>query len=171
MKRFRSIRFLALTATSALVHGASFDDLPFATASSLPRVVSQRLNHVALADYELSAHLNPYYLQADLDGDGQRDAAVLIKHKVSGKVGIAVFHASQSAPIVLGAGTITGNGGDDFSWMDAWKIQERGPAQKGAGESSPPVLKGDAIIVIKTESAGGLLHWTGSAYVWHQQGD
>jgi hypothetical protein len=171
MKRIRSIWFLSLAAAPALAECASFDDLPFTTTSSLPPVVTQRLDHTILADYKLSAHLNPYYLQADLDGDGQRDAAVLIKHKGSGKVGIAVFHAGQRAPIVLGAGEVAGNGGDDFSWMDAWQIQDRGPVGRGAGEGSPPVLKGDAILVIKKESASGLLYWTGSKYAWYQQGD
>jgi hypothetical protein len=171
MKRMRSIWFLTLTAAPVFGDCASFDDLPFATASSLPRVVTQRLGQAALADYKLSGHLNPYYLQADLDGDGQRDAAVLIKHKVSGKVGIAVFHAGRAAPMVLGAGKATGNGGDDFNWMDAWQIQERGPIERGAGEGAPPTLKGDAILVIKTEAASGLLYWTGIGYAWYQQGD
>jgi hypothetical protein len=171
MKRTCYILFFTLTLAPVLGACASFDDIPFSTASSLPRVVAQRVDHTALADYTLSAHLNPYYLQADLDGDGQRDAAVLIKHKVSGKVGIAVFHAGQPAPIVLGAGKFTGNGGDDFSWMDAWQIRDRGAVGRGSGEGAPPVLKGDAILVIKTEAASGLLHWTGSDYAWYQQGD
>jgi hypothetical protein len=59
----------------------------------------------------------------------------------------------------------------DFNWMDAWQIYPKGPVEKGVGEGNPPVLKGDAILAIKTESANGLIYWTGAAYRWYQQGD
>jgi hypothetical protein len=154
-----------------LVVGASVEDLPFQIASSLPGDVARRLSAGTLKDVVLTAHLNPYYLQGDFDGDGRRDTAVLIKHKTSRKVGIAIFQSSRQEPFILGAGVSTGNGGDDFNWMDAWMIQLRGVVEMGADETPPPSLNGDALLVIKTEAASALLYWTGSKYAWYQQGD
>ena len=69
-------------------------------------------------------------------------------------------------PIVVGAGRAIGNGGDDFSWMDAWSIETRDTRGKSA-----PALRGDALLVQKLESASGLIYWDGSTYRWRQQGD
>jgi hypothetical protein len=43
--------------------------------------------------------------------------------------------------------------------------------QRGADETAPPTLKGDALMVIKTESASALIYWNGRGYSWYQQGD
>ena len=64
-----------------------------------------------------------------------------------------------------------GNGGDDFGWMDAWHVYEKGKVEQGASEGKPPKLKGDAIMAIKTESASGLIYWNGKKFDWYQQGD
>lgn len=171
MKRHQSIWLSSLALLPILGLGASTEDLPFEVSSSLPDYVVQRLSARSLQGFVLTARLNPYYLQGDFDGDGRRDTALLIKNKVSGKIGIAVLQSSRPEPFILGAGTSTGGGGDNFNWMDAWQVQLRGPVGQGADETPPPRLKGDALLVIKTESASALLYWTGSKYEWYQQGD
>jgi hypothetical protein len=171
MKPHQPIWLSCLTLLPAIGSGASTQDLPFQVASSLPGEVVQRLSARSLDAFALTAHLNPYYLQGDFDGDGRRDTALLIRHKANGKIGIAIFQSSQPEPLVLGAGTRIGNGGDDFNWMDAWNVKLRGPVDRGAGEASLISLKGDALLVVKTEASSGLLYWTGSRYEWYQQGD
>ena len=47
----------------------------------------------------------------------------------------------------------------------------RGPVGKGADGKAPPKLRGDALMVIKTESASALIYWNGTRYAWYQQGD
>jgi hypothetical protein len=89
--------------------------------------------------------------------------------KASGKNGIA-FILRQSIEIV-GAGKTIGNGGDDLSWMDAWYVYKQGTVEQGAFDGSPPKLKGDAVMAIKTESASGLIYRNGSGFAWYQQGD
>jgi hypothetical protein len=64
-----------------------------------------------------------------------------------------------------------GNAGDDFSWMDAWYVFQRGPVRRGADEKAPPKLRGDALMVSKSESASALIYWNGKNYAWYQQGD
>lgn len=148
------------------------EDLPFQLSSSLPRGVLNVFERDASAKrYTLVAHLNPFYVNGDFNGDGRTDTAVLIKDVVSGKTGIAIVHGGTKSVVVLGAGRKFGNGGDDFRWMDAWHIHPKGPVQRGADETAPPTLKGDALMVIKTESASALIYWNRKGYGWYQQGD
>jgi hypothetical protein len=171
MKPYQSIWLLCFALLPMTGLGATAGDLPFEVASSLPREVTQRLPTPTLDGFVLSAHLNPYYLQGDFDGDGRRDTALLIKHKASGKLGIAIFQSNRPEPFVLGAGISVGNGGDNFTWMNAWLVQSRGPVGRGADRTAPPTLKGDALLVIQVEAASALLYWSGSKYEWYQQGD
>jgi len=84
---------------------------------------------------------------------------------------VAIIHARANSVSVLGAGRALGNGGDDFRWMDAWHVHPRGKVNRGADGKAPPVLKGDALTLIKTEAASGLVYWDGARYAWYQQGD
>ncbi|HZM88646.1 MAG TPA: hypothetical protein VFF31_19130 [Blastocatellia bacterium] len=121
--------------------------------------------------YELSSHLKPSYLKGDFDGDRKPDIAVLVKEKSAGRIGIAVFHSSTSNVLFIGAGTKLGNGGDNFDWMDIWKVVPKRTAAKQVGKAAAPLLKGDALHVEKSESASALVYWTGRRYVWRQLGD
>ena len=116
--------------------------------------------------YALSTRINPYFLQGDFNGDGRLDVAVLVEHKRTMQQGIAILHAGSMTAIVVGAGREIGNGGDDFSWLDAWSIEARDTRGK-----TVPALRGDALLVQKLESASGLIYWDGRAYQWRQQGD
>jgi len=59
--------------------------------------------------YQLSAHLNPFYLHGDFDGDGRSDSALRIKERSSGKNGIAIYHgkSNRSAPSARGRTGVT----------------------------------------------------------------
>jgi len=63
-----------------------------------------------------------------------------------------------------------GNGGDNFDWMDIWKVVPKSAAAKSLGRAAT-ALKGDALHVEKSESASALIYWNGAKYVWRQQGD
>jgi hypothetical protein len=121
--------------------------------------------------YQLSARLDPSLLHGDFDGDGQLDQAVLVSRRETGAQGIAFLHAGSARIVVVGAGHTLGNGGDDFSWMDAWSLLPSRSIPGGAGEPAPPALRGDALLVEKLESASAIVYWDGTAYRWHQQGD
>jgi hypothetical protein len=168
--------YLLALAGAVAALGASFaagpDELPFPLSSSLSPYVLRVLESDAAAKrYAVVSHLNPFYIHGDFNGDGRIDTAVLIKDRDSGKTGIAVVHAGAKSAIILGAGRKFGNGGDDFQWMDAWHLHPRGSVQRGAGQGAPPILMGDALMVIKTESASALVYWNGKRYAWYQQGD
>jgi len=156
----RAVR-IAMTALllAAPSQAAAPEDLPFALASSLsPDVVAALARFPDKDKYLLVATLNPFYLHGDFNGDGKPDTAILVKHKVSGKIGVALIHGAGGI-VVLGAGRDFGHGGDDWAWMDAWRVARRKDG------------RGDALLVMKTESASGLVSWDGRAYRWRQQGD
>ena len=121
--------------------------------------------------YEISKHLTPSSLTGDFDGDGKPDIAVLVKQKSSKKIGIAVCHSSTGKVFFIGAGTEMGNGGDNFDWMDIWRVTSKATAAKKLGRAAAATLKGDAIHVEKSESASGLIYWNGRKYIWRQGGD
>jgi hypothetical protein len=73
--------------------------------------------------------------------------------------------------LFIGAGTEIGNGGDNFDWMDIWKVVPKATAAKQVGRVSAALLKGDALHVEKSESASALIFWNGKRYVWRQLGD
>lgn len=151
---------LAALLLAAPSRAAAPEDLPFALASSLPPDVVAALARFPDTDkYLLVAPVNPFYLHGDFNGDGKADTAILVKHKANGKIGVAMIHGAGGVSTVLGAGRDFGNGGDDWSWMDAWRVER---SKDG---------RGDGLLVMKTESASGLVSWDGRAYRWRQQGD
>jgi hypothetical protein len=142
------------------------------SADMVPKDVSRAMVSQGLTKaYSFSFHLKPFFLQGDFNGDGKADKAVLIKQTATGKFGIAIIHGGSKEVSILGAGKTFGNGGDDFSWMDHWDLFSKSSVGQGVGENAPPILKGDAIFVEKTESASALIYWDGKQYQWYQQGD
>ncbi|MEK6285427.1 MAG: hypothetical protein AABO57_06780 [Acidobacteriota bacterium] len=141
-------------------------------STDIPESVTRLFKATGLdRQYDFSSHLKPSYLRGDFDGDGKPDVAILVKHKTSRKVGIAVCHSSTNKILLIGAGTTVGNGGDNFDWMDIWNVTPKASAAKKVGKARAALLKGDALHVEKSESASALIYWNGRKYVWHQQGD
>ena len=136
----------------------------------LPDAVKRALTNGSPGkEYDLSCHMNPSHLEGDFNGDGKMDTAVLVKERSSGKLGIAVVHGTTGKVTILGAGI--GNGGDDFEWMDSWQVYSKTRFAHAAGEISVPRLRGDALLVEKSETASAFIYWNGKRYVWSQQGD
>jgi len=137
-----------------------------------PEAVQRALTKESLGKkYDLSANINPAYLEGDFNGDGKIDVAALIKQRSSGKIGIAIVSGGTGRVTVLGAGVAVGNGGDDFEWMDTWEVYSKERARHAAGETGVTTLRGDALLVSKSEAASALIYWKGNRYVWLQQGD
>ena len=115
--------------------------------------------------------MNPSYLEGDFNGDGEMDTAVLVNERSTGKIGIAIVHGITGKVIIFGAGIGIGNGGDDFEWMDSWQVYSKKRAGHAGDETGVPRLRGDAVLVEKSEAASALIYWNGKRYVWSQQGD
>jgi hypothetical protein len=140
--------------------------------NDIPESVQTAITNGSLGKkYEVSFHLSPFYLRGDFNGDGKMDVAVLVKQRSSSKLGIAIVHGATNKVTILGAGVGIGNGGDDFEWMDNWQIYTKDGDAKAAGAQSVPHLRGDALLVSKSEAASAFIYWNGTRYVWLQQGD
>lgn len=137
---------------------AASDDPTYAQGASLPDWVRDALNGQQLR-YRACTCLNPFYQRGDFDGDGTADYAITVKAIASQKSGVLIVHSKDRSTRVLGAGIDFGNGGDDFSWIDAWHVEDRQGAQR------------EALILEKTESASGRARWDGKKYRWEQLGD
>ena len=123
--------------------------------------------------YAIRTDLNPFYLRGDFDGDNMPDCAMSIVERKTNKKGILVYHAGTKTHYVIGAGKplTSGRGGDDYKWMDAWKVYTVRKVGLGAGETAQITLKGEGIHVFKLEAASGIIYWAGKEYRWYQQGD
>ena len=163
---FRSL--LVLTLTVSAVQAASRDDIDFVASISLPPEVWEVLEKHN--EYSVETRINPFYLRGDFDADGKSETAVLVKHRPTGKKGMALVSITGKLR-VIGAGEKGGEELDNFDWMDAWYVFPKGKVEQGASEEAPPKLKGDAIAAIKTEAASGLIWWDGKRFRWYQQGD
>jgi hypothetical protein len=138
----------------------------------IPEAVERAIIRGPLAKkYEVSFSMNPFFLRGDFNRDGKIDVAVLVKQRSTGKSGIAIVHGGTSKVTILGAGTAVGNGGDDFEWMDTWQVYSKIRVAPGGDVTNVPHLRGDALLVGKSEAASALIYWNGKRYVWLQEGD
>ena len=113
--------------------------------------------------------LEPSMQTADFDGDGQADIAFLVVHAASGKEGIAFLFRSRPARVV-GAGRPFGNGGDDFAWIDTWRVEPRNTARSARGGRTLR-LDGAGLVVEKESSASALIYLDSGRPRWRQYGD
>lgn len=117
--------------------------------------------------YAISLRLQyPPYLDGDFDGDGVSDAAVLIEHRASGKMGVAIVRRGSGRVSIVGAG-ISGDGPHDLSWMDQWDVFHRGVSMVLGNPYRPTThLIADALWIGRRDSAGGFFEWNGREYSW-----
>jgi hypothetical protein len=124
------------------------------------------------AAYATEDRVRPCHLSGDFDGDGKEDIAVVVRQAATAKRGIAIWQSHSHTWQVVGAGHAVGEGGDDFSWMDAWSVYPKGKrVEEGVEAGPPPRLRGDGLLVEKTEAASAIIYWSGKNYRWYQQGD
>lgn len=160
-------RIFSLTALLIVAPSAPAEEIcTYPERSNIPRGVEQAIPET----HQISCRLNPFYLRGELDGDGRTDVAILVVEEKTGRSGIAVIHARDAQVSLLGAGHAVGNGGDDFSWMGAWRVRAA-PEQENAFGDPLPDFKSEVLYVEKPESASGYIGWTGDQFEWYQGGD
>jgi hypothetical protein len=139
----------------------------------------QLLNSATIEnDLTVIGKINPFYLQSDFDGDGLVDLAVFIEDAKTRKQGILIIHSKTRKSYQLGAGIDFGNGGDDWTWMDVWKIYSQETADKTIFSSDQDIagketitLKNIGIEVAASESTSNVITWDGRKYIWIHTGD
>ena len=173
MIRLLTLIVLLIPATLR-AQGDSEQHKAFVFQANLPEEIYHFYDQKAIRGiYSIRTDLNPFYLRGDFDGDNKQDYALSIVEKKTNKKGILIYHAGTKAHYILGAGKslLSRNGGDDYRWLDAWKVYTVKPVGIGAGETQTITLQGEGIHVFKLEASSGIIYWTGKEYKWYQQGD
>jgi len=119
---------------------------------------------------EVNSRINPFVWRGNFLGTGEGDLAVLVKDRKSKKEGIAFLLHGKAKPVIVGAGHAIGNGGDDFSWLELWYVEDKGALQHSYHDK-PVKLQNDGIIVAKEGSASALIYLKEGKAIWRQQGD
>ncbi|MFL5517547.1 MAG: hypothetical protein ACJ8DJ_15430 [Gemmatimonadales bacterium] len=108
----------------------------------------------------------PPYLDGDFDGDDVKDAAVLVEHRATGKLGVAIVHRGTRRVSILGAGSGSA-GPSDLSWIDRWDLYHKGVTFSLTIQDQPSIQLGaDALWVGRQDSVSAFYIWTGGRYVW-----
>ncbi|RAK65144.1 hypothetical protein [Hymenobacter edaphi] len=154
--------------------------IPFALPAPLPAWAETRWQAAGLGkSYARTAYLQPATQQADFDGDGKTDVAVLVVDRQQRR-GIVVLHQGPTAPVVLGAGRRFGNGGDNFDWLTEWKVYKSATAEATVTSANGDLagtrtvkLRRPGLLIMATQDtyAGGIVYWDGRRYTWIQQGE
>jgi len=164
--------FVKLIFCASVIHAQSEEDKRWLLWERLPDWSATALKSLKLDSlYSISDFINPYYLEADFNGDNKIDIAIAVEQVRTKKKGFLIVHQSGKKYFVVGAGKEFGNGGDDFNWMDVWKVYTDKKIGPGVGEKNPVALKMKAILVAKSESSSAVIYWTGDKYQWYHQGD
>ena len=145
--------------------------------SALPKWGQEKLKTFA-AKYAPASYIAPHFLETDLSGDKNPDLAILIERKTDKKKGILILFGRSDKSFVIGAGTIFGNGGDNFKWANEWSVfkdkvtYETTFKPDGDVDTGKEVtLVNHAITIREEEGSGGLIYYNGKEFVWIHQGD
>jgi hypothetical protein len=139
---------------------------------NIPHELLERGVAVKLWDmHRIDRNINPFYLRADFDGDGQPD--YLFSADTPGMADdLAAPH-----PIVLFArpGAVTHLRDDELLGLparDGWYVHDRGTRVPPSFDGKPPPkLLGDAFVMMKAESSSALIYWDGKRFRSHWLSD
>ncbi len=126
--------------------------------------------------YKIENRMNPIYLEADFNGDGNIDIALPIRQAKTEKLGFAIVHGLTNKIYILGAGNEIKNGlSDDMNYIDIWKVN-RDKINKpgleentGTGEKGELILDNPSLQIEKSEVGGGQIYWNGKEYAYFHQ--
>src|SRR5256886_6691369 len=90
------IAIVVITQLPASLPGQAGDAFSAYRVRNVPPWALKALGAQFQTQYEWYDRVNPFYQRGDFDGDGKADVALLIRHKVSRKVGIAFVQDRKS---------------------------------------------------------------------------
>ncbi|MEI6947173.1 hypothetical protein V9K67_08255 [Paraflavisolibacter sp. H34] len=134
------------------------------------------------AKYTVQAYLQPSFLQADFNGDGKEDIAVLVVEKEKKKKGILLVHGNTHESFLFGAGKNLNKGGLTFKSADQWGLYTEKTARAIQRDPENGHFTGHREVALNTPalfihdhkgaaaSEGWLIHWNGKRYTWIHHG-
>jgi len=109
-------------------------------------------------NYEVYFDMSPFFQRGDFNGDGEFDIAIQVINKTSRKRGIVFLHNNALDYTIIGAGQKFGNLGDDFNWLNKWRIDSYSLEQKGI------YTKSEALILNNPDFPKSLVYFDGKHY-------
>ncbi len=104
----------------------------------------------------------PGVLRPDMDGDGSPDLLAAIERREDKRPGAALCLSDASRLLLAGYDGPIGPQlmPDYFKSIDVWAVFPQGPIAPGASGAVPPTLRGDAVLLGKSETSSVLLFLT-----------
>ncbi len=172
--RFISTFIVTLTFWANL--NAQTVNASYETLEQLPYSFKNRATSTNIS-FNINEQMNPFYLEANFNGQGVLDVAICILEPGTNKQGILIQHGEDRTFYVLGAGR-TFNDMDNFNWMNVWKVYRKKTAERtifaanlDIEGSETVTLKNIAIQVAPSEGSYNLITWDGTKYIWIHTGE
>lgn len=118
MKQLVFLFFLCSISTSTYCQTIKFSN--FDLEQNMPSSVSLWKINTEKELY-VDRNINPFFLEADFNGDEKLDIALFVADRETDKKGILFVHGGTLKNYLIGAGKQLSNGGDNFSWLNVWK--------------------------------------------------
>lgn len=113
--------------------------------------------------YSISDTINPFYLEADFNGDKQVDVALFIINKENNKAGIMIVHRLTEKINLIGAGDDFGMG-DDMVWVNVWSTYREKEVRSYMNGRQVLALKNPAIKIMYNENMAAYIYNKGKRY-------
>jgi hypothetical protein len=112
-------------------------------------------------------HLNPFYYQADFDGDSKIDFAVLLSKKGEDLDRLAILSGSKNVFWLDKSDELA------YPQLTAWHVHPKSLEVETSPfeDTNAPKLIGDGLMIIKVEASSALIYWNGNRFISYWQGD
>jgi hypothetical protein len=134
------------------------------TVKRIPAWANSVLENSSIAsNYKVSDKINPFYLEADFNGDELMDIVFFIESKTDGKHGIVIINRGTNNIFVLGAGKDLGMG-SDISWCNTWFVYRDKWIYNFNDKKKKFSIRYPGIEIVKSETTSAVVYWDGRRY-------
>ncbi len=116
-----------------------------------------------MKNYEVLEDVNPFYLEADFNGDELVDIVFFVRHKTEKKKGVAIVNRGSNNVYILGAGKDIGLG-TDISWCSNWFIYRDKWVYNFKDKKKKFMLRLPGIEIVKSEKTSSVIYWDRRRY-------
>lgn len=169
------VAFFALRSASAM--DINWDGVSGEVAFAVPESVFNYMRNTSKKNgdkFIINSKNNPFYLRADINGDGRIDYLVFVKNLANKKSGLLVCVKKDKCMILFAgvsvkSASVPGDVFDDLGEgglnIDMWNVYEGGKIYQHPEALPPPKPMGEVIYIAKMESEGVFILWNGREYV------
>ncbi|MEL6730141.1 MAG: hypothetical protein AAFY70_16770 [Bacteroidota bacterium] len=110
------------------------------------------------------------WISLDVDGDGLKEHVVKVVRKIDKKRGIFMEKPSGGWQL-MGAGSQAISGGDDFRWMNQWRVWVKDSVPQNTYAASGDLkdvymipIRGQALELVQEEGKSVFIYWESGQY-------